>query len=293
MNLKTVELLKIGKVREIRAGRDYIHGLFHLDQPSATIVVRTYRSPLHLPQYSYHKPFLAIDPFFEEPNTIKKLQSINALIRTKHPETQQLISKLLETSDFQTTFKILSTVRGFLQKNKVDEVFNLDTSQNQFKALLEVAKKRHGKLAEVFAEVFAYQEKIDEILKLRSYVTEPEHRFFMALLMNVEGNERILSLIKERFPDAEPIDKILDWTYDLAQMRVMGLKIPNALGIADFGDVDLFILECLLKGMNEEEMRETFQTEYPGENTEILLQNMTEKIERIYQSAIFQPLLVV
>ena len=53
MNLKTVEYLEVGKVRQIAAGRQYIHGLFHLDQPSATIVVRTSRSPMNLPQFSY------------------------------------------------------------------------------------------------------------------------------------------------------------------------------------------------------------------------------------------------
>lgn len=291
MNLKTVELLEVGKVRKILAGREYIHGLFHLDQPSATIVVRTHRSPLHLPQYSYHKPFLAIDPFFDEPNTTKKLQCVTTLIRTKHPDTGKLVSEFLETSDFQTSFKILSSVKNLLQKNKLDEIFNLDASKNQFDDFLEVVEKRHGERAKVLRDVFAHQERIDEILKRRSYVTEPEHRFFLALLMNVEGKERIFALIKERFPDSEPIDKILDWTYDLAQMRVVGLNIPNALGINDFGDFDLFVLECLLKGMKEIEMRETLQTDYPPENVENLMQTAAEKIERIRQSVIFQPLL--
>ena len=63
MSLKVCELLSVGDVQEIAAGRDYIHSLFHLESPSATIVVRTDRSPLHLPQFSYRKPDLAIDPF--------------------------------------------------------------------------------------------------------------------------------------------------------------------------------------------------------------------------------------
>ncbi|MEO6590447.1 MAG: hypothetical protein ABIP06_14205, partial [Pyrinomonadaceae bacterium] len=120
LNLKTADLLAVGDVQAIEAGKPYIHGLFHIDQPSATIVVRTHRSPLHLPQFSYHKPFLAIDPFFEEPDTLKKLQSISALIRTKHPETDRLISKWLETADFQTTFSILSNLKVLLQNNKLD-----------------------------------------------------------------------------------------------------------------------------------------------------------------------------
>ena len=76
MSLKVCELLKVGDVQEIRAGRQYIHSLFHLDQPSATIVVRTDRSPLHLPQFSYHKPYIALDPFFEHQTTTKKIQSL-------------------------------------------------------------------------------------------------------------------------------------------------------------------------------------------------------------------------
>ncbi len=292
MKLKLCELLEVGDVQEIRAGREYIHGLFHLDMPSATIVVRTHKSPMFLPQYSYHKPFLAIDPFFEEPNTIKKLQSITALIRTEHPDTDKFIAELLEKSDFQTTYIILSTLRGHLQKGQIGHYFNPNAAQNQFDALLEVAKKRHGSLAECLPQVFAHQAQVDEIVSRRGYVNDPEQRFFLALLMNVEGREQIFSLIKKRFPDAEPLDKILDWVYDLSQTKVLGLNIPNALGIADFGDLDLFILENMLKNTSDEEMRNALQTEYGIEDVEALEQTLTNKKEQIKQSVIFQPLLV-
>lgn len=291
INLKLCELLSIGDVQPIWAGKQYIHGLFHLEQPSATIVVRTHKSPMFLPQYSYHKPFLAIDPFFEEPNSLKKIQSITALIRSKHPDTDKFIANLLDASDFQTSFQILSTVRHYLQSNQIDRMFNLDAPQNRFDALLDVVKKRHGERANVFPKVFAHQAKVDEIVKRRSYITEPEHRFFLALLMNVEGRERIFSLVKQRFPDAEPIDKILDWTYDLAQTRVVGLNIPNAVGIEDFGDLDLFILESLLKDMTDEEAENALESEYKMEITDEVRQNLNNKREQIRQSIIFEPLL--
>ncbi len=73
MSLKVCEILNVGDVQEIAGGRDYIHSLFHLESPSATIVVRTDRSPLHLPQYNYLKPNLAIDPFFEQDTVVKKM----------------------------------------------------------------------------------------------------------------------------------------------------------------------------------------------------------------------------
>ena len=53
IRLKVCEILEVGDVQEIWGGRRYIHSLFHLDRPSATIVVRTDRSPIDLPQFSY------------------------------------------------------------------------------------------------------------------------------------------------------------------------------------------------------------------------------------------------
>jgi len=287
INLRLCELLSVGDVQAINAGKQYIHGLFHLEQPSATIVVRTHKSPRFLPQFSYHKPHLAIDPFFEEANTTKKMQCVTALIRARHPRADEFIADWLRAADFQTTFQILSTLRSYLRSNQVDQLFNLSAPQNRFDALMEIVRERHGERANVFPKIFEHADKLDEILRRRNYVTDPEHRFFLALLLNVEGREQIFSLIKERFPDKEPLDKVLDWIFDLAQTRVLGEKIPNALGIADFDDTDLFILENLLQNKSPGDMQTILETEYGAANVE----NLAARIEKIQTSVIFQPLL--
>jgi hypothetical protein len=291
INLKLCELLSVGDVQQILAGRQYIHGLFHLEQPSATIVVRTHKSPLHLPQYSYHKPFLAIDPFFEEANSIKKNQCLTALFRSNHPETDRMVADLLEESDFQTSYSILTTVRHYLQQGHMNQMFNLDAPKNRFEGFLDVVREKHGEIAEIFPKVFAHQDIVNEIVKRRGFVNAPEHRFFLALLMNVEGKRRIFGLIKEKYPAADPIEKILDWTLDLAQTRVLGQNIQNALGIEDFGDLDLFILECFLKERSDVQIAAAFQAEYPNERFEDSAQKIAEKSESIRNSVIFQPLL--
>lgn len=291
INLKGCHLLNIGDVQEIRAGKQYIHSLFHLEQPSATIVVRTEKSPMFLPQYSYYKPFLAIDPFFEEANTTKKMQAINALIRAKHPETDKFIANWLKQVDFQTSFAILSNVRPLFASSELEQLFNIDKSESRFDALLEIVRERHGERANIFSKVFAHEAKVQEIVRRRAVITEPEHRFFLALLMNVEGKERIFSLIKERFPDAEPLDKVLDWTFDLANTKVLGLNIPNAVGIEDFGDLDLFVLESFLKNHSNEEAEKILETEYGMQITEEVRQNIEQKREQIRNSVIFDSLL--
>jgi hypothetical protein len=291
IKLKVCELLTVGDVQEIWAGKRYIHGLFHLDQPSATIVVRTHRSPLEMPQYSYEKPFLAVDPFFEEPATIKKLQAVTALVRVRHPDTDRLIAEWLETADFQTSFTILSKFKGYLGGVGVDNLFNPTASRERFDKLLEIVKRRHGARADVLPHVFRHQEKLEQILRQRNLVADPEQRFFLALLLNVEGRDRIFSLIQTRFPEADPLEKVLDWTFDLAQTKVFGANLPNALGVEDFDDLDLFALESLLKNRTEEEMRESLQNEYGTAATDETAQKLSAKTEKIRSAVIFEPLL--
>jgi hypothetical protein len=291
INLDHCELLKVGDVRKILPGREFIHALFHLDQPSATIVVRTHRSPLYLPQFDYRKPYLAVDPFFDEPNLGKKMQTLNMLYKAKHPDADTRLAEMLEKSDFQSTFTILGNFRGFLRQNHIENFFNVEQKENRFDKMFETVKKRHGKLAEMILPIYAHQDKLQEFISRRSYVTNPEHRFFFALLMNVDGKERILSLIKERFPDTEPIEKILDWTTELAQTKVMGLNVPNALGIPNYDDFDSFILEDILKGISDEDIQKNLLEEMSNQNPEEAAKDIANRIEKIRKSIVLQPLL--
>ncbi|MEZ5347183.1 MAG: hypothetical protein R2681_16675 [Pyrinomonadaceae bacterium] len=292
INLKQCEILSVGDVQEIWAGKDYIHSLFHLDQPSVTIVVRTHKSPLYLPQFDYRKPFLALDPFFEESNTTKKLQCITALIRSKHPDVDKHITGMLEKADFQSTFSILTTVRGYLSQNHIDQMFNLAAPKDRFEGFLDVVRKRHGELSDVFPKVFAHQDKLNEIINRRHYITDPEQRFFLALLLNVEGKDNIFSLISEKYPDASPLDKTLDWVFDLSQTRVLGSNIPNALGIEDFDDFDLFVLENLLEKRSADEIGIALKTDYPVDNSDALKKELPARMEKLQNSALLKPLLV-
>jgi hypothetical protein len=291
VKLDDCELLKVGDVRQIRAGREFIHALFHLDQPSATVVIRTTRSPLHQPQFDYQKPFLAIDPFFEDPTMTKKLQSISMLLRAKHPNADQIIADLLETADFHSSFTVLSGIKHLLQSNSINQLFEISQTENRYEKLFEIVRKRHGALAETLPKLFAEREKTDEIIRRRSYITDPEQRFFLALLLNVEGKQRIKSLVKARLPEADPIEKILDWVSELSKIKFFGHQSSNALGIEGFNDLDSFVLEDLLKNLSIEEMQKDLQAGDGTQNVEESLKDLENRIKRIRQSIILQPLL--
>ena len=150
-------------------------------------------------------------------------------------------------------------------------------------------QRRHGKKAERLTEVFEHREQSDYLVRRRSYVTNPEHRFFIALLLNVDNREQIFSLIKSRFPEVDPLDKVLDWTFELAQTRVVGVNTPNALGIEGFDDFDLTILENLLRGRSDEEINAALTADYGAER--VASSDAPGRLTRIRESIIFRPLL--
>ena len=287
MSLKVCELLKVGDVQEIRVGRQYIHSLFHLDQPSATIVVRTQKRAEHLPQFSYHKPYIALDPFFDDELTKKKLQSISPLLQVDHPEADRLISEVLMKADFQTSFAVLSTIHDHLGGTFLGQLFNLEGPAARFANFLSIVKSRHGAKADRLEAIFEHRDRLNDLVRRRSFITNPEHRFFLALVLNVDDRERLLELIKSRFPNTDPIEKILDWTFELAQTRVVGANISNALGIEGFHDIDLSIVEHLLRGMSESETIEAISKEYGTEKAA----GADAKLRTLRESSIFRQLL--
>ncbi len=284
MELKLCEILDVGAVQEINAGRGYIHSLFHLDDPSVTIVVRTRKSPMFLPQYSYHKPHLALDPFYAQDSMTKKVQSMAAMLKAKRPNADEKIGEMLANSDIQQTFHLLQNLRSMLRSDKVKQMFNVENFDQRFDALFAISKARHGARAERLLDVFEYQDKVVSIVNRRDYVTDPALRFFLAVLLNVDGRENIYKLIKQRYPDADPQDKVLDWTFDLANTRVMGVDPPNALGIEGFGDIDIVIFEDMLNGKDPAAIGESLGSQGAT------IADLDHRITRILQSQLLRPL---
>ena len=291
MQLKTCELLNIGDIQQIWPGRQYIHGLFHLEHPSATIVVRTDKSPLFLPQFDYLKPGLAIDPFFAQDTTRKKLQVVEALLTAKGADADETIYRLFETADFHTTYLLLAQLHQQLWLNGLEQMFGGDAWQKRFNAFLEMAERKHEARGDILRRVFTYRDRLNDITRRRNFVQNPEHRFFFALLLNVDGRERILSLIKDRFPESDPIEKVLDWSYELSQVRLSGAANQNALGISPFDEFDLRLAEYLLHGRSDGEIADILRQVYPTEKAEALLPNLEERAAAIRDSTVFSPLL--
>jgi len=252
--LQDVSLLEKGDIREIRPGPGFIHSLFHLERPSATITVRSDRAPRDAIQYSYLKPHLAFDPFFEEDSLTKKVQTVSLLLSMKHPDADHFIGDLIDDSDFQTTFAVLNAAFDFLGNNELEGLFQLSKSTDRFAGMIDRARLKHGQLVDLLPPVFEEKQRQNDITKRRGMIEGRDHRFFLALLLNVPERAMVLDLIKQKFPQADPVDLAVGWIKEMAAIRIFGSPEPNVLGIRDFETSHLTLFEGLLRGLPVKEI---------------------------------------
>ncbi len=253
--LEDVSLLVKGDIKEIRPGPQFIHSLFHLERPSATITVRNGFAPHDPIQYSYLKPHIALDPFFEEDSLTKKVQTVTLLLSMKHPEADDFIGDLIDAADFQTTFAVLDTAFDFLGNNELEGLFQLSKSTDRFAGMIDRARLKHGQLVDLLPPVFEEKQRQNDITKRRGMIEGRDHRFFLALLLNVPERAMVLDLIKQKFPQADPVDLAVGWIKEMAAIRIFGSPEPNVLGIRDFETSHLTLFEGLLRGLPVEEIK--------------------------------------
>src|SRR6266571_446328 len=265
LRMQEIDLLETGEIRKIFPGREFIHALFHLDRPSATITVRTNQSPSALPQYDYLNPHIAIDPFFKEQTSFKQIQSISLLLRMRHPKIDSIVGELMSSADFHTAFSILSMVFKYLTDKTQERVFGVTDGRERFENLIKIAHKRHGSLADTLLPVFDEIKRKGGIVEQRKYLTSNDHRFFLALLLNVSDRQAILDLVQRRFPQQGAIEKVCEWAKDISALKIPGSNEPNILGVDGFDDSHVFILKQLLKGFSAAQIKEAQQQPAPGE----------------------------
>jgi len=261
ISLEKVELLEKGAIRRILPGEAYIHSLFHLDRPSVTICIRTHKTYKGVPQYSYHKPYFGNDPFFEEHLTTRRLQCASLLFNIQHPETDAIIGELLSSSDFQTTFAILDLARNHLLGNYLEWTFGLATGEERFEGLMQIARRRHGELVDLIRPVFDEVNRQTNLIYRRGQITRGDHRFFLALLLNIPDRLKLLEMVASRYPDRDPVETVTDWVEELASTKMSGSPESNVLGISDYDDDYLLAFQCLLEGKTLEETKSAFVEE--------------------------------
>ncbi|QOV89876.1 hypothetical protein [Humisphaera borealis] len=217
VRMKHIELLETGRTVPIVSGSQDIHSLFHLDTPSISVVVRTQHDPGTGPQLNYLPPHIAMDPHSTDMLSLRRRQLLDVLEQTGNESYAGVMMDMIADLDFERGFHMLRHGMGHLQY--------LD----QWDAALAAFQERHGKLATGVAATLSEEARRESIKRMRGTITEPDHRFFLALLMNAPTRADLLALVAQRFPDETPTDKVLRWVEELTEITDEGVAALDAI----------------------------------------------------------------
>ena len=220
LSLKKIELLETGRTIPINSGRDCIHSLFHLDTPSVTVVVRTHHDPGTGPQFNYLPPHIGFDPIQGDALTMRRKQLLDVLETIDYEGYVGLVSNMIETLDFERGFHTLQHTMDRLQVT------------GEWESVLAKFQQKHGDLAKGVPATLAEVLRRDAITQMRYHIGNPEHRFFLALVMNVTDGKGIQSLVSERYPEQSPVETIITWLAELIEPSEFGLTLLD--GVFDF-----------------------------------------------------------
>ena len=242
LRLQKTELLETGATVPIHSGAGHIHSLFHLDTPSVSVVVRTHNDPGTGPQFTYLPPHIAVDPFFSDTLTVRRKELLDVMEKTGDPAYPVLVLKMLESLDFERGFFVLQSAMGYLT--------NLGKWEKAWKAF----QRKHGALADYVKPTLDEIVWRDGPVGLRSSVTDGEHRFFLALLLNVPSRKDILDLVARRYP-GNPVETVMRWAEELSEISevatwILDAEFPLEVRVPAEGQAEVFFaaLRFFLEG---------------------------------------------
>ncbi|MGB5136343.1 MAG: hypothetical protein WBN89_14335 [Prochlorococcaceae cyanobacterium] len=247
------EFLPLGAVRPILAGDGgLIHSLYHLEQPSMTLVVRSHGHDRHMPQYTFFRPCIALNPFYYERDDLLIMTSrLLNVARQVDPATMlPLWMDSVGRLDYPRLAYLLLT-------NSYPANHEADLQQ-----VLEAARRLHGDLVDALDKSLRVQRKLETLSNCRKNLQDPDLRFLLALLMNATDREAVLRLLQQRHPDADPIHTCAELlarlstsktatkqilTQALDEVKIHALLLGNMLGVALPDDASLEDAELLYR----------------------------------------------
>lgn len=228
LQLKHTELLQSGRTVPITSGGACIHSLFHLETPSLTVVVRTHSDPGTGPQFTYLPPHVAMDPFFTDSLTTRRTQLLDVLEQTGDPAYADIICEMVTDLDFERGVFILQNCLAALHNS------------GDWGRIWATFEKKHGELAAPIAPTLQEISWRDTLTGLRARVSDPEHRLFLAILLNVHDRNQIRELVAAQFP-GPPNDTIMRWANELLEASdedcwILDAEFPQFIAVPEGED---------------------------------------------------------
>ncbi|MFF3207700.1 hypothetical protein [Streptomyces sp. NPDC002962] len=151
-----------------------------------TLVIRTNSDVRSQPQYEYHPPSLARNPFYHDPTTARRIQLLHAL-RDHYELFRKCLHEAVRDNDFASSVTVLLEVCKMQPKRQlVDEM--IDLVVDQYGA---PTKTLHRVTEELMQNL--------TLASLRNRVRDPAARLILALVLNGLNRKDAIAIFSERY----------------------------------------------------------------------------------------------
>ena len=202
------ERLPRGAVRRIDPGADgLVHSLYHLDNPSVSLVLRTFGRSLD--QFSLAKPRLWWNQ-----------GRLSASHRQKAIERASIVAERTSSGSGR---ELIASIADRLSDGEWVSVALLwaehVATREEFERLLAVRSMTSERIDQALLD--GYESLVTERLlgAARESIRDPELRLLMALLMNVPDRASLLRLVSDFSGRADPVIVVAEWLARLASYR--------------------------------------------------------------------------
>ena len=221
------EFLPRGSVHQIQSGPQFVHALFHLDHPSVSVVVRNYHDEGSPPQLGYLPPGIGVDHSLVDPRLERALDLYRMLVDIgRIRQAEQIVSGIIKQADLVSVYLAMAAIGD----TEVERAIAM--------RIRERARKLHGAVIDTIAEALEQQEESRRVTLLRSRVTDPDLRYFLALLLVVPTPAALHRLVAERAPGQDFVAVVMRWLTALAEVEAFSFRLD---------EVQLRVIELMMR----------------------------------------------
>lgn len=251
LELQGVELLGRGDTRPILSGQACIHSLFHLERPSFTVVVRTGVDLDAQPQYDYLKPHVAEDVAPRDRLLATRDRLWTVLAQADLGACQRAAEEFVRGADFQSAWHALRAAHSLWGDGE------------EFARVAGAMREAHGPDVDLLLRVLEQRWWSEHLTGLRRTVSDPDLRFFLALLLNVPDRLHLRRCVAERY-GGEPGPRIVGWLRQLTRVDARGRLLVLGLAVPGLTAEEFLGLAGTLAEGGAPEDREPFATVTAG-----------------------------
>lgn len=215
---KRMRSLRVGDTLPILSGRGgLIHSLFHLDEPSVTLVARTGEDPDSAPQYAYFRPGFAFDHQWADADsrvsTIRRWFGVAA--STKGWSAADALLERIAGLDPARLFAVMQRIAYRLPSEVLEGL------------LLSKLRVHQPELAEGLVALARITQCDASLIKSRGTIKDPDLRFFIALMLNAPSRAWVMDIIRARVPSSDPEETCAGWLLRIGDPHASGLALRN------------------------------------------------------------------